>query len=212
MRPLKAPGQVERAAILVEGFPRLAAPLEHRAKVGVQHGQIGRLALSPGRGGTLMVQPADGVRIGSNPAGKQALSNPGEIRGSALGVIIDARGRPLSLPDDPLTRQQRLWDWLVALGVESGPLPYGVADLFEAWLGRHFPERAAKVMSRVRALRGGRRNDARFHSRLRGEGVFAEQIASLFDLACRRAGVNVDPPQLSTAAFRRPGGQQLALL
>jgi hypothetical protein len=75
-----------------------------------------------------MVQPSGGVRIGSNPAGKQALSNPGEIRGSALGVIIDARGRPLHLPDDPLTRQQRLWDWLVALGVESGPLPYGVAD------------------------------------------------------------------------------------
>jgi hypothetical protein len=75
-----------------------------------------------------MVQPAGGVRIGSNPVGKQALSNPGDIRGSALGVIIDARGRPLRLPDDPLTRQQQLWDWLVALGVESGPLPYGVAD------------------------------------------------------------------------------------
>jgi hypothetical protein len=97
-------------------------------RIVVQHGQVGRLALTPGRGGTLMVQPADGVRIGSNPAGKQALSNPGEIRGSALGVIIDARGRPLRLSDDPLTRQQRLWDWLVALGVESGPLPYGVAE------------------------------------------------------------------------------------
>ena len=76
-------------------------------------------------------------------------------------------------------------------------LPHGVADLFEAWLARHFPERAAKVMSRVRALRGGRRNDPRFHTRLRGEGVFADQIASLFELACRRAGVNVDPPRRS---------------
>ncbi len=91
-------------------------------------------------------------------------------------------------------------------------LPYGVADLFESWLARHFPERAAKVMSRVRALRGGRRNDPRFQTRMRGEGVFADQIADLFELACRRAGVNVDVPQLSTAAFRRPGGEQLALL
>ena len=91
-------------------------------------------------------------------------------------------------------------------------LPHGVADLFEAWLARHYPERAAKVMSRVRALRGGRRNDPRFHTRLLGEGVFAEQIHGLFELACRRAGVNVDPPRLSTAAFRRPGGEQLALL
>jgi DNA repair photolyase len=91
-------------------------------------------------------------------------------------------------------------------------LPHGVADLFEAWLERHFPERKAKVMSRVRALRGGRRNDPRFHSRMRGEGVFADSIASLFALACRRAGVSGDLPELSTAAFRRPGGEQLALL
>jgi DNA repair photolyase len=91
-------------------------------------------------------------------------------------------------------------------------LPHGVADLFEAWLARHFPDRAAKVMSRVRSLRGGRRYDSRYFTRQRGEGVFADQIADLFELACRRAGVNVDPPKLSTAAFRRPGGEQLALL
>jgi hypothetical protein len=97
-------------------------------RIVVQHGQLGRLSLAEGRNGTLMVQPAGGVRIGSNPPGKQALSNPGEIRGSALGVIIDARGRPLRLPSDPLTRQKQLWDWLVALGVESGALPYGAAE------------------------------------------------------------------------------------
>jgi DNA repair photolyase len=91
-------------------------------------------------------------------------------------------------------------------------LPHGVADLFEAWLARHFPDRAAKVMSRVSSLRSGRRNDPRFHTRLRGEGAFADQIADLFEFACRRAGVNVDPPKLSTAAFRRPGGEQLTLL
>ena len=91
-------------------------------------------------------------------------------------------------------------------------LPHGVADLFEAWLARHFPDRAAKVMSRVRSMRGGQRYDSRFFTRQRGEGVFADQIADLFELACRRAGVNADPPKLSTAAFRRPGGEQLALL
>ena len=91
-------------------------------------------------------------------------------------------------------------------------LPHGVADLFEAWLARHFPDRAAKVMSRVRSLRGGRRYDSRFFTRQRGEGVFADQIEDLFELACRRAGVNAEEPKLSTAAFRRPGGEQLALL
>jgi len=91
-------------------------------------------------------------------------------------------------------------------------LPHGVADLFEAWLARHFPDRAAKVMSRVRSMRGGQRYDSRFFTRQRGEGIFADQIDDLFELACRRAGVNADPPRLSTAAFRRPGGEQLALL
>ncbi len=46
------------------------------------------------------------------------------ISGSALGVIIDARGRPLRLPTEAPARQQALWDWLVALGAESGALPY----------------------------------------------------------------------------------------
>ena len=91
-------------------------------------------------------------------------------------------------------------------------LPNGVADLFESWLARHFPERAEKVMNRVRALRGGRRNDPRFFSRMRGEGVYAHQIASMFQLACKRAGVDSGETPLSTASFQQPGGQQLALL
>ena len=91
-------------------------------------------------------------------------------------------------------------------------LPHGVADLFEAWLERHFPERKAKVMNRIRSLRGGRRNDPRFGSRLRGEGVFADSIEALFEAARRRAGLDDGHASVSTAHFRRPGGEQLALL
>jgi hypothetical protein len=54
-------------------------------------------------------------------------SDVAAISGSALGVIIDARGRPLRLPNAPDERQQLLWEWLVALGAESGPLPYATA-------------------------------------------------------------------------------------
>ena len=79
-----------------------------------------------------MVQPADGVRIGATRPASRRFPTLARFSGSALGVIIDARGRPLRLPDDPLTRQQRLWDWMVALGVESGPLPYTVADRLPA--------------------------------------------------------------------------------
>ena len=83
--------------------------------------------------------------------------------------------------------------------------------LFEDWLERHFPDRKAKVLNRLRSLRGGRLNDPRFHSRMRGEGVFAEHVAEVFRLAVRRAGIEGPRPPLSTRAFRRPSGPQLSL-
>ena len=72
--------------------------------------------------------------------------------------------------------------------------------------------RKDKGLNRVRAMRGGRLNDSRFHDRQRGSGVFAEQTHALIELACRKAGVDGALPPLSTAGFRRPGGEQLALL
>ena len=90
-------------------------------------------------------------------------------------------------------------------------LPYGVAPLFEQWLDQHAPTKKDKVLNRVRAMRGGRMNESAFGKRMRGEGVFAEQIASLFKLACRQAGLANAAPALSTDAFRRPSGPQLTL-
>jgi DNA repair photolyase len=90
-------------------------------------------------------------------------------------------------------------------------LPHGLKDLFEAWLERHFPERRGHVLSRLREMRGGRLNDPRFHSRMRGSGPFADQIHALFDLACRRAGIDRGSPPLSSEAFRRPADPQLSL-
>ncbi len=59
-------------------------------------------------------------------------------------------------------------------------LPHEVKELFRDWLQLHFPERAAHVMSLVNQMRGGRDNDPNFGSRMRGEGVFADLIATRF--------------------------------
>jgi DNA repair photolyase len=91
-------------------------------------------------------------------------------------------------------------------------LPYAVKDLFDRWLADHFPDRKEKVLRRIRDLRGGKLNDPRFGSRLRGQGIFAEEIARLFAIACRRAGIVDGRLELSTAAFRRPRDRQLSLL
>jgi DNA repair photolyase len=90
-------------------------------------------------------------------------------------------------------------------------LPHGVGPLFEQWLARHFPDRKDKVLHRIRAIRGGKLNDPRFGSRMRGDGIFAEQIQALFALACRTAGIDGRGPMLSTAAFRVRSDAQLSL-
>jgi len=81
-------------------------------------------------------------------------------------------------------------------------LPWAVAPLFEHWLDEHFPDRKEKVLGRIRDLRGNRLNNSQWHMRMSGEGIFAEQIASFFKIACRHAGIG-ERPKLSTAAFRR---------
>jgi DNA repair photolyase len=81
-------------------------------------------------------------------------------------------------------------------------LPWAVAPLFEHWLEEHFPERKEKVLGRIRALRGDRLNNSKWHTRMTGEGIFAEQIALLFKVGCHRAGIE-SRPKLSTTAFRR---------
>ena len=90
-------------------------------------------------------------------------------------------------------------------------LPHGVGELFEGWLEEHFPDRKKKVLSRIREMRGGKLNDPNFGTRMRGQGVFAEQVKSMFTLACRRSGLEFGAPELSAGAFRRASDSQLNL-
>jgi len=90
-------------------------------------------------------------------------------------------------------------------------LPLTVAPLFEQWLAQHVPNRKNKVLNRIRSLRGGRLNDPRFCSRMRGHGIFADQVAEMFAISCRKVGIAESGPHLSTAAFHRPSNTQLEL-
>jgi len=90
-------------------------------------------------------------------------------------------------------------------------LPFAVKSLFEQWLEQHFPDRKEKVLNRIRAIRGGKLNDPNFKTRMRGEGIFAEQMTELFQLACKKAGITKRWPDLTTQYFRRSGASQLSL-
>jgi DNA repair photolyase len=91
-------------------------------------------------------------------------------------------------------------------------LPFGVKDVFEQWLRVHRPDRAERVLSRVRDTRDGKLYDSTFGTRGRGTGTYAEQISTLFDVSMRRAGLVPRHFELSTASFRPPrSGPQMAL-
>src|SRR5262245_17264885 len=81
-------------------------------------------------------------------------------------------------------------------------LPWAVAPLFEHWLEEHFPDRKEKILRRIRHLRRNRLNNSQWHTRMTGEGIFADQIASLFKVGCHRAGIGARPT-LSCKSFRR---------
>ena len=92
-------------------------------------------------------------------------------------------------------------------------LPLEVADLFREWLARHYPDRAARVMGRVRELHGGRDYDPTWGRRMTGEGAFADLMRHRFAVAVRRLGLETALPPLRTDLFRLPprAGDQLEL-
>jgi DNA repair photolyase len=86
-------------------------------------------------------------------------------------------------------------------------LPGAVKDVFEERVRAVMPLAADKVLHRIRETRGGEKlNDARFHSRGRGEGPYAETLATMFAATCRRLGFDDrdDAEYDDRATFRRP--------
>jgi len=90
-------------------------------------------------------------------------------------------------------------------------LPYGVAPLFEEWLGLHAPLQKEKILGRIRELRGGKLNDPNFKSRMRAEGPYADHMRRLFEVSCRKSRMSSAKPRLTAEFFRRPGPAQLGL-
>ena len=83
-------------------------------------------------------------------------------------------------------------------------LPWELNEVFQQWLQLHYPQRAARVMARIREMRGGRDYDSNFATRMRGSGLWAELIAQRFHKACARHGLNRERIALDLTQFR-PG-------
>ncbi len=86
-------------------------------------------------------------------------------------------------------------------------LPWEVNPLFQEWLQAHFPDRAQRVMNRIRDLRGGKEYDSDFGKRMHGEGVWADLIRQRFSKAVDRLGMGEFRGRfgrLDGSQFRRP--------
>mgnify|MGYP001627219379 CR=1 FL=1 len=83
-------------------------------------------------------------------------------------------------------------------------LPWELNEVFQQWLAAHYPQRAARVMARLRELHGGRDYDAAFGVRMSGRGIWAQLLAQRFQRACARLGLNRERLALDVSQFR-PG-------
>ena len=138
----------------------------------------------------------------------KTLSDAGVPAGAMIAPVI------------PFINDHEIED-LVAAAVKAGArhlayillrLPLEVAGLFEAWLEAHYPLKAERVMSAVRASRGGKAYDASWGKRMRGEGVFADLIARRVAVALRRHGIEQGKfPSLRTDLFQPKGRAQMPL-
>jgi DNA repair photolyase len=88
-------------------------------------------------------------------------------------------------------------------------LPWEVSPLFRQWLEAHFPERAARVMNRVRDMRGGKDYDSSFGTRMHGEGIWADLIRQRFEKTVARLGIGIRSGRfkgLDSSRFCAPPG------
>lgn len=83
-------------------------------------------------------------------------------------------------------------------------LPQEINPMFQAWLAQHYPLKAARVMSLMRAQRGGKDYDSDFSQRMRGSGPVAALLAQRFERACRAANLNKQRRTLDCSLFRPP--------
>ena len=88
------------------------ATQKNEARLEVKFGSLEVLPLDPGQTAKLSLQPLHHADAGFGPGRAKTVS----VTGGALGVVIDARGRPLQFTPDAVRRRELMKKWLWTLG------------------------------------------------------------------------------------------------
>jgi DNA repair photolyase len=112
---------------------------------------------------------------------------------TAQGIPVAVLAAPM-IPGINDAELERILDASAQAGAQSAGyvllrLPHELRQIFEEWLQRHYPDRAARVLSLIRQTRGGKLYDADFERRQKGEGAYAEILARRFEVAMTRCGL-----------------------
>jgi len=104
---------------------------------------------------------------------------------------------------------ERILEAAAAAGASSAfgivlRLPWEVNPIFQRWLEQHYPDRAGRVMARVREMRGGKDYDASFGARMKGEGIWAKLLQQRLAKAKKRYGLDRDRTVLDLTQFKKP--------
>lgn len=92
----------------------------------------------------------------------------------------------------------------IAAGYQLLRLPWTVLPVFEEWLHRTQPLKAEAVLSKIKSIRDGKMNDATFGRRMSGQGVFADQVKSIFQVFQRKLGFTDELPERDCSKFEPP--------
>ena len=130
----------------------------------------------------------------------EALAKAGVPVGVSVSPIIPFINEP---------ELERILEAAAAAGASSAfgivlRLPWEVNPIFQRWLEQHYPDRAGRVMARVREMRGGKDYDASWGSRMKGEGVWARLLQQRLAKAKKRYGLDRDRTVLDLSQFKKP--------
>ena len=132
---------------------------------------------------------------------------------SAAGIPVGVMTAPIipGLNDHEIPK-------LIEASAQAGALSAGytvvrlngaIAEIFEDWIRKNFPDRADKVMRQIADCHGGQVNDSRFGVRMKGEGKFAENIKQMHQIAKQKFMKDRKLPPLDTSLFMRDGQLKL---
>jgi DNA repair photolyase len=86
-----------------------------------------------------------------------------------------------------------------------------IGEVFENWIRQALPDKAERVLSQIKQAHGGKLNDSRFGTRMRGEGKFVESLHQMFVMAKNKYFHGKNLPEVDLLKFKRPGNGQLDL-